>query len=69
MPKFNLSNDETELVITALTQSFLAIMEHGMCDCGGAECGSTFGSVERQEHLKAADDILRLRNRFESRSK
>lgn len=69
MPKFNLSNDETDMVMVALELSYQGLMQHGLCDCGMPECGSVFGSDERQEHLAYADALLRLMTRFESRMK
>ena len=69
MPKFNLSNDETQLVIESIDMSLQGLLEHQLCQCGLEDCASLLDDAERDAHAEYGMSLQKLLTRFESRLK
>jgi len=69
MPKFNLSNDETYLVIECISMALQGLVQHQVCECGLEDCASLLSEEDLEAHAAYGNDLWKLRSRFESRYK
>lgn len=69
MPKFNLSNDETQLVIESISMALQGLVQHQLCECGLEDCVSLLDEDDLKAHAAYGHDLSKLLARFESRSK